>query len=565
MSAPPVLDERRRRALGLTWRDELRVWTIRQWLSLEAPSNDRVVPGTRVVAVIALIMGVATSLWSIRTGANMAYEDAQSHLTIARRVTDSLAPGFTQLGTVWLPVPSLMLLPMVQSTFLWHTGWSAALLGTVALIGISTGVYRILARIGVGRSGRLIAVALIVLNPALLYECTTGMTEPALIMWIVACVAGMTRWTLSTRDLSAGELMVFSGLPAAAAALSRYEGWALVLAGTVIVGLVSWRRRGSIQYALKMAAAFALWPAMAVFWWIVYNFAVYGNPIEFLNGQYSAYALQKGLVDAGMLAYAGNLGLSIWTFGWALLQTMGAVTLILGLAGAVVLAWTRGIKDDALMIWMLTVPVLFSIVAMYMGQTAMSNEHGLPAGVWNSRFAISALPALAALAAILLRSCLKISYLRKFAVLLMVVAIAGQTAFWLQDLNRSSTMAEASKYISDKAVSGTTAAAVFLRENYDGGRILMDEAAAGNAILPEIGIPLGEYYNRSTGTLFDDAIAHPDELARWVFMTVPNPNQARTGNGNLVYQALADDPEFNAQYALEFSDGLYRIFRQIGT
>ena len=565
MTAAPVLDERRRRALGLTWRDELRLWAIRQWVSLGAPANDRVVPGTKIVAVLALIIGVLTSIWSIRTGANLAYEDAQSHLTIARRVTDSLSPGFTQLGTVWLPVPSLMLLPLVQSTLLWHTGWSAALLGTIALSGISCGVYRILVRIGIGRSGRLVAVALILLNPALLYECTTGMTEPALIMWIVACVAGMTRWTLSSRDLSAGELMIFAGLPAAAATLSRYEGWALVFAGTSVIALVSWRRRKSLKYAMKMAAAFALWPAMAIFWWMVYNFAVYGNPIEFVNGQYSAYALQKGMSDAGLLAYQGNMGLSVWTFGWALLETMGAVTIILGLAGAAVLAWTRGIRNDALMIWMLTVPVLFSILAMYAGQTAMYVDHGLPEGLWNSRYAISALPALAALAAVLLRSCLRVAVLRRFAVIFFVLAIVGQSLGWLQDLNRSSSIAEANQYISTKAVTGTTAAAVFMNEHYDGGKILMDEAAAGNAILPEIGIPLGEYYNRSTGDLFTQALAKPSEYARWVFMTVPNPDEQQTGNANLVYKALANNPEFNAQYKLVFNDGLYRIFRKIGT
>lgn len=564
MSAPPILDERRRRALGLTWRDDLRAWALRQWLSLAAPADDRVVPGTKVVAVVALVMGVLTSIWSISTGAALAYEDAQSHLTIARRVTDSLAPGFTQLGTVWLPVPSLMLLPMVQSTLLWHTGWSAALLGTIALIGISCGVYRILVRIGIGRSGRLVAVALIVFNPALLYECTTGMTEPALIMWIVACVAGMTRWTLSSRDLSAGELMIFAGLPAAAATLSRYEGWALVFAGTAVVALVSWRRRHSLKYAIKMGAAFALWPAMAIFWWMVYNFAVYGNPIEFVNGQYSAYALQKAQADAGLLAYQGNLGLSVWTFGWALLQTMGAVTIIMGLAGAVVLAWTRGIRNDALMIWMLTVPVLFSIFAMYAGQTAMFVDHGLPEGLWNSRYAISALPALAALAAVLLRSCLRVAILGRFAVLLFAVAIVVQSLWWVQDLRRNSSIAEAMQYISVKEVTGTTAAAVYMNEHYDGGRILMDEAAAGNAILPEIGIPLGEYYNRSTGDLFTQALAKPAEHARWVFMTVPNPDEQQTGNANLVYEALADDPAFNAQYKLVFNDGLYRIFRKIG-
>ena len=48
-------------------------------------------------------------------------------------------------------------------------------------------------------------------------------------------------------------------------------------------------------------------------------------------------------------------------------------------------------------------------------------------------------------------------------------------------------------------------------------------------------------------------------------MTVPNPDEQQTGNANLVYKALANNPEFNAQYKLVFNDGLYRIFRKIGS
>ena len=83
---------------------------IRQgWARLGAPVVGRKVPGTRIVAVLSLVVGYLACLYTIGHGTNLDYSDAQSHLTIARRIFDSKAPGFEQLGTVWLPMPHLLL------------------------------------------------------------------------------------------------------------------------------------------------------------------------------------------------------------------------------------------------------------------------------------------------------------------------------------------------------------------------------------------------------------------------------------------------------------------------
>ena len=39
------------------------------------------------------------------------YGDAIAHLHIARRVFDSHRPGLSQLGSVWLPLPHLLMIP----------------------------------------------------------------------------------------------------------------------------------------------------------------------------------------------------------------------------------------------------------------------------------------------------------------------------------------------------------------------------------------------------------------------------------------------------------------------
>jgi len=41
------------------------------------------------------------------------YGDAVAHLHIARRVIDSRRPGLSELGSVWLPLPHLLMIPFV--------------------------------------------------------------------------------------------------------------------------------------------------------------------------------------------------------------------------------------------------------------------------------------------------------------------------------------------------------------------------------------------------------------------------------------------------------------------
>jgi len=76
----------------------------------------------RAVLVISGILAVAASAWSLGHGYAVLYGDAESHLNIAKRVVDSLTPGFAQLGGIWLPLPHILLIPFVYFNVLWRTG-----------------------------------------------------------------------------------------------------------------------------------------------------------------------------------------------------------------------------------------------------------------------------------------------------------------------------------------------------------------------------------------------------------------------------------------------------------
>ncbi len=66
-----------------------------------------------VLVSLAAIGGLATAYVN-HSGWTLYYGDAEAHLDIARRIVDSRQPGYEQIGTVWLPLPHLLMLPLVR-------------------------------------------------------------------------------------------------------------------------------------------------------------------------------------------------------------------------------------------------------------------------------------------------------------------------------------------------------------------------------------------------------------------------------------------------------------------
>lgn len=505
-----------------SWRQVARSWArlpARVWAALGAEPVSAQVPGTGVVACVAVIVGFAASVYVTCSGANMFYSDAQSHLTIARRILDSKSPGLAQLGTVWLPMPHLLLMPFVQSLWLWRTGWAGCILGTGCLAVSSAALWRIASRIGLNRTGKLTVLAVFLANPTMLYSFTTALTEPVLITAMLGCVAGLARWATSRRRLSGGELAVFAGIPAGAAVLSRYEGWALLLAGSLFVFVVCLSNGRSLRVAIRMTCCFGAVPAAAITWWLAYNFAIYGRPLEFMFGPYSAYAQQKSLATSGLMITKGNLGFTLSTYHWAVLETVGLAALVIALAGAALLLWKHGVGVVTLIVALMGTSYFFSLASLYLGQTTIDNDHSYPTNWWNNRFALSVFPAVALLCGVAAAHP-RAAVLQRFVALAICGALIAQNLWWAQDLpGRSAVIAEAAQ--SQRGTSASMRMADYLRFHYRGGGILMDESAGGNAVLPSIGIPLDQFDIRASGDSFAAALADPAAHDEWIFSTTP--------------------------------------------
>src|SRR5207302_10764814 len=98
---------------------------------------------TWVLALIAACVSVAAFLFYFQHRCILLYGDAVAHINIARRVFDSRTPGLLQLGTVWLPLPHLLMIPFLLSASLLRTGVGGSIPSLLAYVLGTLGVYRL--------------------------------------------------------------------------------------------------------------------------------------------------------------------------------------------------------------------------------------------------------------------------------------------------------------------------------------------------------------------------------------------------------------------------------------
>ena len=285
-------------------------------------------------------VSVFSFLFYFRRGEVLLYGDAVAHINIARRVFDSRTPGLLQLGTVWLPLPHLLMIPFLISNEMWQRGVGGSIPSMVAYVFGVIGMFRLMRGVlsrgvlsresepgGAARVAAWTAAAVYGANPNLIYMQSTAMGEAlylALFIWAVVFFS----------EFVGGDARALTkcGLCLAAACLTRYDGWFLAVA--MVVGAVasySLRAGGSrdshpfgklragssktakggapsVFSSLSRTALvrFVLIAAAGPALWLAYNGVVYRNPLEFENGPYSAKAIEKRTQSAGSVGHPGT-------------------------------------------------------------------------------------------------------------------------------------------------------------------------------------------------------------------------------------------------------------------
>jgi hypothetical protein len=458
-------------------------------------------PLAGVVVVLAAIS--ASAVWWFHAHQYLlSYGDAAAHLNIARRVVDCRSFTMKLLGTVWLPLPHLLMLPLVRNDTLWRSGLAGALPMAASFVAAGAFLFAALRRIYGGAAPAVAGVLVFALNPNLLYLQAAPMTEPLFF----ACLAGVlyftTAWGQQPRWWN------FCGAAAAVllATLTRYEGWVLIPLAAAYILMKAPRKR------LTLAVLFCSLASAGALWWLAHNWWFWGDALEFYRGQWSARAIYERSLAQGMQAYPGD---GDWAKAWLYFRTAarlcaGAPLFWMGVAGCAAAL----VKRAWWPVLLLAAPPAFYVASLRNAGTPIFVPELWPHTYYNARYGLAMLPLLALGAAGLAAVAPG-----KWRGAVAALAAACAVAPWVMYPRAESWICWKEAQVNSEARRAwTRQAAGFFRENYRRGDGVFFSFGDLTAVMQEAGIPLRETLHDGTEPLWHAALARPDLFARerWV-------------------------------------------------
>lgn len=359
---------------------------------------------TFVVAWISLLVSLFALSYCFSRNLLLLSGDAVAHINIARRLIDTTNPGISQLGSVWLPLPHLLIVPFVMRMSWWQSGLAGAFPSIGAYVLGAAGIYR-LARLWLKPQPAIVALLFFALNPGLLYAQTTALNEPlclAEMIWAVVLLVEYLR-ALDRNEIDrAAKLLIGCGLVLLCAVYTRYDGWIFTFFAWVIALVPMLRRRD--LWRSRIGGVFVLFTVMlavAPLIWMGYCARQFGDPLDFLRGPYSARAIEIRTTAPGSPHYPGWHNMYVAALYFLKAAELGAIwkhlndlLLVLAVAGSVFAALRFRSKHilPALLLWL---PLPFYAYSVAYGSVPIFIPLWWPHSFYNTRYGMEMLPVFA--------------------------------------------------------------------------------------------------------------------------------------------------------------------------
>jgi hypothetical protein len=475
-------------------------------------------PISRIVTLVAIVIGAMAAIHVAQLGLTLSHYDARGHLMVARRVVDSLTPGWQQLGAVWLPLPHLLNVIPAQWDWSYRTGFAGAALSVLPLsIGLGAFAGYLLRTTG---SWAIAAATplVILLNPNVLYLQSTPMTEPLLFGLSLMSVVCLDRW-LSQPD--AGPHV--AGLVLAGLVLTRYEGWCIA------AGLLALAAMGAPRRVVRLA----WYPAAAI---VAFLFLSYGST--------GVWFVSSGFFEANNPAL-GNPALAVNQVIEGATRLGGHWLSWVGLAGGLAClaaAWhqrSTGIANVARAVLPLAL-VTASALPIY----AFTSGHPV-----RIRYMISLVVAAAALSAFALAR-LPRRWQTTGAMACLVAAL------WITPpLDPEAPMVREAQWelpFSDARRVVTTALAV----QWDGTPIMASMGSLGHYMqqMSAEGFSLKDFLHEGNGDLWNSALVTPRPYVKWILI------EESAEGGDVLAQLARTNPSFLEGFVRVIAGGGVALF-----
>jgi hypothetical protein len=505
-------------------------------------------------AAAAAAWGLDAGIRYQHAGLSLAHYDARAHLVVARRVFDSLTPGWQQVGAVWLPLPHLLNAVPVQVDWFYRTGYSAIAISIASMALAAWAIATLIHRATGSRTGGRVAAALLVLNPDVLYLQSTPMTEPLLFGTTFLAIALIGEWVacvplpagppsrsddgLGFGGTGATRMSAAPGWACVGAVLTRYEAWPIVFAAIALAFVALLRRGWTIGSALRAVRGLALWPLWAIAAFLVNSKVSVG-----------AWVISSGFFvpENPALGHPWMAWMQVWE---GLVRLMGPV--LPWLAGvsavAIVVAFfspsggrrTEGASRAAVILPLALVAcAALPLFAYYRG-------HPL-----RIRYDV---PLVAATAALIGTA---VALLPRRARAIAGVLVVALSAWQVPPFDpKAPVVVESQREAPNKL--GRRAVTLYLEANWNGSPILMSMGSLGHYMhdLSASGFEVKDFLHEGNGELWVHAARYPRPFVEWIAIE----ERAEGGDG-LHWQAV-HDPNFLKGYSRVAEGGGVALYRR---
>ena len=474
-----------------------------------------------LVIGIASILSVASYIWSYKNDYTIIYNDSMAHLNISRLVFDSLQPGLSQLGTVWLPLNHILMLALVWNDWAWHSGFAGSIFSMIAYVVSVLSVYKIVWHITNNKLVSFGGAMIIALNLNILYLQTTPLTEIIFLALFSMSVLVFVKWLKYKRLY----YLIALGILGFFQTMIRYDGWFVVglEAAVIFVYTIVYGKKISIKTIDRSIGNVLLFiPAMlGIFIWILYNKLIYGSWLYFALGEGSAHSQQKQIEKAYGLATKHNIINSIEVFYNTIIANIGTLFFILAIVGGVVFLIKRSqialLFDKILFILILVSPIIFNIIALFLGFSTINISNNSSGELFNVRYGIMAMPTVAIftpLIALLFRRKVMINVF----ISLVVFFICFQS-YEMYTKNNIITLNDGKVGMSSyRRLSADLRVPDILKKNVDKNEKVLVSMGSFNSVLFKSNINLKQFIHEGVFTQWKNALKNPENYVSWILI-----------------------------------------------
>lgn len=476
-----------------------------------------------LVACLATLISAFFIVFYFQQGLTLAYGDAESHLNIAKRVIDSITPGFAQLGGIWLPLPHLLMIPFVMQDTLWRTGLGGAIVSGICFVISGLYIYKTIFLLTKSKSGSFLGFLFFALNTNILYMQSTPMSElPLIVFFTLSLYCFFLFLEDDTRLLA----LIGAGFFGFCATLSRYDGWFLV-AFEAFTLLLFYLRGGLKNHLLEgKAILFGTVGFFGIVLWLLWDKLILGDAFYFTNSPFSAKSQQQGWMARGELPAYKNLWESFLYYAVTSLKDIGGILFFLACIGLLFFIFDRKQKNRFLITLLLLVPFIFYVVTLYLGQSVIFIPDLTPSTyqwrLFNVRYGIMMIPTGAIFFGYLYTK------LPKYFAGVCIIALFVESAIFFMGFSPTLTLEDGTHGLS---ASAHPDAEKWMRKNYDKGYVLLDDYARTISITGS-GVPIQDVIYIGNKPYWQDALNHPEEYVDWVVLQ----------KGDVVWTTLYENP-----------------------